>query len=97
MLRSIMDGSNNTDRALTLGRSCLLVVKCSCGAEILLVPDAAAMGAAIERHVVEHKRRFGLSDKQAEDIRDLLIIQMFELAVKNCVLGETVSVHKKEL
>jgi hypothetical protein len=26
-----------------------------------------------------------------------LIIQTFELAVKNCVLGETVSVFKKEL
>jgi hypothetical protein len=92
-----MEDSNNTDGALTLGRSCLVVVKCSCGAEILLVPDVAAMGAAIERHVVEHKRQFGLSDKQAEGIRDLLIIQTFELAAKNCVLCETVSVHKKEL
>jgi hypothetical protein len=93
-----MDGSENINGAQPLRCSCLLVVKCSCGAEILLVPDAAAMGAAIERHVVEHKRRFGLSDKQAEDIRDLLIIQTFELAVKNCVLGESArALHKKEL
>lgn len=57
-----------------------VVVKCSCGAEILLVPDVAAMGAAIENHVVEHQKKYGLSKEQADSIRDYLIIQTFEAA-----------------
>jgi hypothetical protein len=62
--------------------SCFVVLSCSCGAEILLVPDIAAMSAAIEAHVVEHQRKFGLSDEEAERVRDLLIIQTFKLAAK---------------
>ena len=58
----------------------LVVIKCSCGAEILLVPDVAAMSAAIENHVVEHQKKCGLSTEQADDIRDDLIIKTFEAA-----------------
>ena len=33
----------------------LPIVKCSCGAEILLVPDLAAMDRAIKKHFADHK------------------------------------------
>jgi hypothetical protein len=60
----------------------LVVIKCTCGSEILLVPDIKAMGEAVENHVAEHKKKYGLSSDQAEGIRDHLIIQIFELASK---------------
>lgn len=36
-------------------KSNLPVVKCSCGAKILLIPDLAAMDRAIKRHMADHK------------------------------------------
>ena len=33
----------------------LPIVKCSCGAKILLVPDLAAMDRALKKHLVDHK------------------------------------------
>ena len=36
-------------------KSNLPIVKCSCGAKILLVPDLAAMDRAIKRHMADHK------------------------------------------
>ena len=36
-------------------KSTLPIVKCSCGAKILVVPDVAAMSLAIKRHLAEHK------------------------------------------
>jgi hypothetical protein len=35
----------------------LPVIKCECGAEILLVPDLHAMNRAIKDHVTEHKKK----------------------------------------
>jgi hypothetical protein len=35
----------------------LPVIKCECGAEILLVPDLQAMNRAIKAHVTEHKKK----------------------------------------
>lgn len=31
------------------------IVKCTCGAKILLVPDVAAMSLAVKNHITEHK------------------------------------------
>jgi hypothetical protein len=36
-------------------KSNLPIVKCSCGAKILLVPDVAAMSLAVKNHLAEHK------------------------------------------
>ena len=60
----------------------LEVIKCTCGSEILLVPDLKAMAEAIENHVAQHQKKYGLSEDQAEGIRDNLIIQTLELAAK---------------
>ena len=34
----------------------LLLIRCECGAEILLVPDLKEMNYAIETHIAEHKK-----------------------------------------
>ena len=34
----------------------LPIIKCECGAEILLVPDLQAMNCAIKAHVTEHQK-----------------------------------------
>ena len=35
----------------------LPLIKCECGAEILLLPDLQAMNRAIEAHVTEHRQK----------------------------------------
>jgi hypothetical protein len=35
----------------------LPLIRCKCGAEILLVPDTRAMNQAIKIHVLEHKKK----------------------------------------
>ncbi len=41
------------------------IIKCSCGTEILVVPDIKAMDRAINRHVAEHKIKTGnLAEKK---------------------------------
>jgi hypothetical protein len=61
----------------------LPIVKCLCGAEILLVPDVRLMSKSIEAHVQKHKKKIK-NPKQAETeakrIRDYLIIQVFNKA-----------------
>jgi hypothetical protein len=36
-------------------KASLPIVKCSCGAKILVVPDLAAMNRAVKSHMVEHE------------------------------------------
>jgi|WetSurMetagenome_2_1015567.scaffolds.fasta_scaffold373743_2 hypothetical protein len=62
--------------------STLPVIECTCGAEILLVPDVKAMAEAVEHHVSEHQKNHGLSNEEAESVRDHLIVQTFEVAAK---------------
>jgi ribosomal protein L35 len=45
----------NTDSIRHLKES-LPVIRCKCGAEILLVPDLQAMNRAVKTHVLEHKK-----------------------------------------
>lgn len=63
----------------------LPVIKCSCGTEILLVPNVKLMNEAIEAHIIEHTKNCK-TQKEAEDeaecIRDDLIIQILEKASK---------------
>jgi len=63
----------------------LLVIKCSCGAKILLVPNVKVMGAAIEAHVAKHMQK--IKDPKAAEvegnrIRDDLIMQVLQKAGK---------------
>ncbi len=61
----------------------LPVIKCYCGAEILLVPSVEAMGEAIEAHAKEHMRK-GMTRREAraeaDRVRDDLIAQVLRMA-----------------
>jgi hypothetical protein len=61
----------------------LPVIECSCGAQILLVPNVKKMSAAIEAHIVEHTKKIKDTKKaevEAERIRDDLITKVLEMA-----------------
>ncbi len=47
------------------------IFKCSCGVEILIVPDIAEMGRALRNHEIEHRRLTGnriTQEKLAQEI-----------------------------
>jgi hypothetical protein len=61
----------------------LPIIKCKCGSELLLVPDVELMNNAIEKHVAEHIDKTELiATEDANQIREHLIIQVFEKANK---------------
>ena len=65
----------------------LPVIRCSCGDEIMLVPNVKLMGEAIEAHVVKHLQKVknpkeAKAKAKAECIRDDLIKQVLDLASK---------------
>ncbi len=58
-----------------------IIIRCVCGFEIKLVPNAKVMSAAIEAHMEEHKQKVAdpvASQAEAERIGDYLITQVFE-------------------
>ena len=58
-------------------------VKCVCGKEILVLPDAEAMSRSIEVHVDWHVKKSenpACATFEAEQIRDALISQIFSKA-----------------
>ncbi|MCX8151225.1 MAG: hypothetical protein N3D85_06960 [Candidatus Bathyarchaeota archaeon] len=62
------------------------IVRCTCGAKILLVPDVKKMSEAIEKHIKEHLPRGNSSKKYellANQIRANLIIQTLNAAKEN--------------
>lgn len=64
------------------------IIRCECGQEILLLPDADATGKALEAHIAKHRNRnkgLGNSEAEVEHIREALFNQLFKKAVK---LGE---------
>lgn len=61
----------------------LPLLKCECGAEILLLPDLRLMNHAIEVHVSEHRKKEKDPKKasiEAARIRDILIDQLLKKA-----------------
>lgn len=61
----------------------MVMVRCECGAEILLLPDVKKMSEAIEVHVALHLK--GVQGQpctalEAERLRDALIIEVLRLA-----------------
>lgn len=60
----------------------LPIIKCEWGHEILLLPDLHIMAQVIEAHVLEHRKKNGLTQEETEIIRENLIVQAFELAIK---------------
>jgi hypothetical protein len=62
----------------------LPIIRCRCGAEILLIPDAQATGKAIEQHIQNCRLVKQSTDriKSADDLSDYLIKQVFDRALE---------------
>jgi len=61
----------------------LPIIKCSCGAEILLVPNVKKMNEAIEAHILEHTKKIKdakEAEAESECVRSDLIIKVLEKA-----------------
>ena len=57
----------------------MVIVRCSCGAEILLLPDLKEMGKAIDDHVELHLQNLKVprcTAAEAEKLTDMLIAQV---------------------
>jgi hypothetical protein len=65
---------------MTSDSDCLPIIRCSCGFELLLLPNVQVMGEAIEKHALEHKKEIELTQEQTESLKDYLIAQAFKLA-----------------
>ncbi len=61
------------------------IIKCSCGTEILVVPDIKAMDRAINKHVAEHNVKAGNSTekKRANKEKSDYLIRKLLKAVAN--------------
>jgi hypothetical protein len=60
----------------------LPIIQCTCGFKLLWLPDAEVMGQAIEKHTLEHKKKYRLTQEETENLELQLIAQAFELAAK---------------
>lgn len=58
----------------------LPILECECGHEILLLPDLKTLGKAIEEHAMEHKKKYALTQKEADAMQDHLIAQALRMA-----------------
>ena len=58
----------------------LPIIKCECSHEILLLPDLKNLGKAIEEHAMEHKKKYMLTQKEADAIKEDLIAQALRIA-----------------
>ncbi len=63
----------------------LPTIKCSCGAQILVVPDLQAMVRVIERHSTDHKKMRGIDGKHLDSnvkVEELLIKELFKAIIR---------------
>ncbi|MCW4019447.1 MAG: hypothetical protein NWF00_12355 [Candidatus Bathyarchaeota archaeon] len=75
-------------KARKLKSARLPLIKCECGAEILVVPDVKVMSECIEMHLMWHKQKIydpAQARLEAERIREGLIEQILKIA---CQQGE---------
>jgi hypothetical protein len=66
-------------------KNSLITIICECGLEILVIPDTAEMGRAIELHAQEHQKKAQNSqegEKIFNHIQDLLIKQVLKKATQ---------------
>jgi hypothetical protein len=52
----------------------LSLIRCNCGAEILLLPDLGAMSRAIKTHVFEHTRRERSAEMNRNDSNNIDVL-----------------------
>jgi hypothetical protein len=64
------------------GEQHLPIILCKCGFKLLWLPDVRVMGQAIEKHALEDKKKYGLTQEQTESLEDYLIAQAFKLAAE---------------
>jgi hypothetical protein len=63
------------------------IIRCTCGTEILLIPDIKGMNRAIENHVDEHKKtnlRIGRVRVSPNLVRQVLVEQILQKASGIC-------------
>jgi hypothetical protein len=53
------------------------IIRCECGAEILLIPDLSEMSQTIEMHLQQHKTA------EANHIESILLTQVIDLIIQN--------------
>jgi hypothetical protein len=80
------DSSKSRNRFPTKNfRGSMPVIRCQCGATILVVPDLNAMNKAIEVHLAQHRmiNENSLSKSNSiTDLRQILITQLLETAAE---------------
>lgn len=57
------------------------VIKCECGFEIPLIPDAKAVGVTIDAHIEEHRKKHKdpkEGEREAKRIHDYLFTALFD-------------------
>ena len=57
------------------------VLRCECGFEIPVIPDAKAVGIAIDEHIEEHRRKCKDAkegEKEAQRIHNILFSELFD-------------------
>jgi len=61
----------------------LTIIRCSCGVEILLVPNIKLMGEAIKNHADAHKQKVkDPEEAEAERTQNELIVKILEKACR---------------
>ena len=57
------------------------VIRCECGFEIPVIPDAKAVGVTIDAHIEEHRKKHKdpkEGEKAAQHIHDYLFSELFD-------------------
>jgi hypothetical protein len=74
---------NAASRKKKISHTGIPLIKCSCGAEILLVPNVKLMSGAIEAHAQEHTKKIKgakNAEAEAERVREELIAKVLNKA-----------------
>ncbi len=88
--KTVTSESNNT----------FMLLKCECGAKILILPDAKEMGLAIDAHAMAHgllEEDLEQAKAKTEYIRDQLIKQLFEKISHQPKTKQTANQRHKKL
>jgi hypothetical protein len=79
------NSSKSRNQFPTSFRGSMPVIRCQCGAAILVVPDLNAMNKAIEMHLAQHRmidENASSKSNSIADLRQILITQLLEAAAE---------------
>jgi hypothetical protein len=80
------DSGDGKQDLSSIQRETMPILKCKCGAKILLIHDLKAMNTAIQAHLVAHRKIIKKSKtkpKAIEDLNQFLIKQLLDLSCKS--------------